>query len=282
MTLTRRPIRVLGVLLSSMVLLLAGACGGDDPEVAGPYLLTDLEGGTAPVLSEGLPTTSSPTGSASSAGPAGTTTPSPAALVTSIAAAVGGYDSVHVSGGNDDPRPVLESDHHYGTDSDNDFDATLTLVPGQPVDLRRLAGTLYVDGGAGWQVVDPDVLDAVPAAGLVPALLAWNPLVDLRDVLLAADDLSEAGPDEIDGVPVTSYRFMLDTAAVPRPSMILLGAAPATAAVTISLDADDLPVRLDLDLGDTLSRVGYADWGTPVDLEVPDVARGPVPRRAAR
>jgi hypothetical protein len=191
--------------------------------------------------------------------------------VERIGAAVGDFDSVHVSGGNDNQPPVLESDHTYGADG-ADFDATLTLTPGQPVEVRRLVDTLYVDAGAGWQVVDADALDGVPAADLIPALLAWNPLIDLRAVLLGADDLTEAGPDEIDGVLVTSYTFTLDTAAVPQPSTILPGAAPATAEVTVSLDADDRPVRLDLDLGASVSRIGYADWGTPVDFVVPDLA----------
>ncbi len=177
---------------------------------------------------------------------------------------MGAFDSVHVSGGNQDPPPVLESDHRFGTAGD-DFEAVLELTPGQTTTLRRLDGVLYVDTGDGFSVVD----DAEAATGLLPAFAAWNPLVDLRDAIQATKTLRILGPSEIDGESVTSYAFTLDVAALPSPSLVVPGSAAGSAEATLSLDADDLPVRLELDLGPAISRIDYADWGTPVTIEQP-------------
>ncbi|CAN5522640.1 hypothetical protein BH11ACT8_BH11ACT8_32280 [soil metagenome] len=255
---------------------LAAGCGGGDGtgDEADAYLLTDLDGGKVAVDPGSLPTPGA--GATDPAASDAPSTEAPAkppaltgrALVERVGAAISDVDSVHVSGGNENPPPVLESDHHFGAAGD-DYDAMLSLG-GQSTGVRRVGDTLYVDSGAGWQTVTPGAPEAAgAAAGLVPALQAWSPLGDLRSVLTGAGRVREEGPSDIDGMPVTSYTFRLDLVKVPRPSTLLPGTAPRTATVTLSLDADDRPVRLDLDLGDTVSRVGYADWGAATTIAVP-------------
>jgi len=264
-------------------LVLAG-CGGQSDQEPTSYLLTDLEGGTAAPGDVTLPeptTTETPTDpdgprrtpGAGSGGSGGSDAPSGDDLVALVSAAAAQVETVRVSIGNQTPPPDIEAAFVYG-DTDA-YDASLVITPDQPdVIFRRVEGTFYAGTAQGLEAVDPDDprLSSV-AGGVVPAFLVWNPLLDLRAALEGARDVAVGGPEAIDGVDVTSYEFELDVDDLPRPSLIVPDQATGTARVTFSVDADDLPVRLQLerDAGgiETVAVVDYSAWGERVQIEVP-------------
>ena len=266
------------------VLVLAG-CGGQGEEEPTSYLLTDLEGGTAAPGDVTLPApTQSPTdpdrprrtpgdGDTGTDGNGGADAPSGEELVALVSAATGQVETVRIAIGNQTPPPDIEASVVYGgTDA---YDATLLITPDQPqVLFRRVQGTFYAGTAEGLEAVDPDDprLSSV-AGGVVPAFLAWNPLLDLRAALEGAQDVAVGGPETIDGVEVTSYEFLLDVGELPRPSLVAPDQVTGTAQVTFSVDADDLPVRLRLqrETGGTESVVvvDYSGWGERVQIEVP-------------
>ena len=254
------------------------ACGDEPRAEPTSYLLTDLEGGTAAPGTEPIPVTPSTTPSVRpSRTPSPTRTPEPtrsprppspgidgSALVALVAAAVGRFETFRVTIGDEAPPPDIEAAVVYGaTDA---YDATLLVLPGQPqVVFRRVQGTFYAGTADELEAVDPDDPRLASAAGgVVPAFLAWEPLVDLRAAILEAEDVSVSG---------STYDYTLDLAALPRPSLLVPDEVTGTAQVELTLDADDLPARLRLTYpaggADTVVSVDYSAWGQRVQIEVP-------------
>lgn len=244
----------LGALVLTSGLLVVG-CGGDPAPEAEPYLLTDLEGGTAaPSADIGSPT---PAATPTSEGEA----PSGADLIARIGEAVVAFDSVVITRGNGTPPPDVRAGVTYG--SSDDFTATINLGPGvDPLLVERVEGTLYV--GNADNPPQPVGADDVRsgAGGSLPALLAWSPLLDLRAVLTGAGPVTEV-------VAGSEYRFDVDLGALPRPSIIVPDQQQGSATATLTLDDDALPVRLTLSYDDTDVVLGYSEWGAPVELTVP-------------
>lgn len=277
---TRAPARLL-LVVALPGLLLAGCGGGAEREEPTSYVLTDLQGGTAApgtvVVPESTPTsptkrrTRAPKGAPSS-GVTG------ADLVDRVASAAGTVDSVRVMIGNGTPPPDIEADVSYA--DGEEYDATVLGIAGQPdVLFRRVGDAFYAGTDEGLAEVDPaDPRIESAAGGIVPAFLAWSPLLDLRAALAGATDVVETEPGDVDGA-ATAYRFTLDLAELPRPSLIVPDQVDGPADVTLRLDADDLPVQLVLTFdaggtgvtGDVASTVvlGYSAWGTPVDIAAP-------------
>lgn len=264
MTLRPRAASLLLALALPAALLVG--CGNEEAPEPEAYLLTDLEGGTAApdALGSAAPTTdaSEPAVEVSTG----------EELIAQIGAAVGELDSVRITRGTGTPPADIDAVVTYGDTAD--FEATLYLGPGTPEMLvSRVDDILYVgDPDNPQQPVSSD--DVRPGAGgSLPSLFAWSPLLDLRAVLQSAGAVSAAGPTEIDGDPVTSYRFSTDLDALPQPSVIVPEPESGSASATLSLDADSLPVRLKISydgaLGATTVVLTYADWGATVDISVP-------------
>lgn len=279
----RHPVALAALTLPAV--LLTGCLGAAREEVPSPsYLVTDLEGGTAAPDTFQTPdptpaATKRPKGAkAAKNDPTESATddaddgaPTGAELVSRVGGPAGELDSVRITIGDGTTPPDLEADVAYG--DEDDFDATVQFAPEQPeLIFRRLDDTFYAGTSAGLEVVDPaDPRVATVAGGIVPALLVWNPLLDLRAALEGAEGIAEGGPDELDGQPVTSYTFTLNLDELPRPSLIVPDDVTGTAQVTLSLGDDELPVRLQFEAGASgaIVVVGYSEWGVPVDIEAP-------------
>ncbi|WP_323790951.1 hypothetical protein [Nocardioides sp.] len=267
----RRPSQTLrrgrlGALVLTSGLLVLG-CGGDPAPEAEPYLLTDLEGGTAApdAASGGATPSQAPT--TPTAGGAEITG---AALVELVATAAGAVDSVRVSISNATPPPDIEARVSYA--DGEEYDAVVRGVDGQPdVLLRRVDDTVYAGTGADLTAVDPDDprLES-SAGGIVPALVDWSPLLDLRAALAGARGAQETTPT--DGA-AAAYRYDLPLGTRPRPSLVVPEGVRGIAAVTLLLDEADLPISLTLEFeaaGEPTTVVlGYSDWGTPVEISAP-------------
>jgi hypothetical protein len=267
--------------------LLTGCGGGDDAEEPTSYVVTDLEGGTAAPDSYVAPPSPSatrtprdrpsdrpspePTDRPSDTPSPPTGAPDGDRLLALAAAAAGRFETVRVDvAGPTLPGGVTAAFVYGSTDA---LDATLT-TPGQPgAVFRRVQGRFFAGPAGDLAVIDPDDERLASVLGGVgPALLRWDPLLDLRAVLEAAEQVVETDP--VAGT--TSYAFSLDPSGLPRPSLLVPDGAVAEAAGRISLDADDLPVRLEIAVTqdgaadvDDVVVVDYSGWGERVQIEVP-------------
>lgn len=264
-----RGARRVGRLVLALALpgaLMVGCGGSGDEAEATPYLLTDLEGGTA--APDAVPDVSTPSetpvGSADGADITG------AALVELVAAAAVTVDSVRVSISNETPPPDIEADVSYA--DGEDYDAVVRGLAGETdVLLRRVDDTVYAGTDAGLTAVDLDDPRLETAAGgIVPAFVAWSPLLDLRAALAGARNAEEITPT--DGA-AAAYRYTLALGGLPKPSLIVPDEISGDATVTLLLDEADLPVSLTLELeaagAPTTVVLGYSDWGTPVEISAP-------------
>lgn len=289
---------VRAALVVALPALLAGCGGGEDAEEPTSYLVTDLDGGTAAPDSYVAPSPSATRTPRDrpSEGPSGGPSPEPTErpggrpgtpdnpsaapdgdrLLALVAAAAGRFETVRVGlAGPTLPGDAAASIVYGGTDA---LDVTLS-TPGQPATVfRRVQGRFYTGTADQLVAIDPGDrrLDPI-AGGAAPALLVWDPLLDLRAVLEAAEDVVETDP--VAGT--TAYTFSLDLAGLPRPSLLVPDGAGGRAAARLSLGADDLPVRLEIAATqdgvtqdgtaepDDVVVVDYSGWGERVQIEVP-------------
>jgi hypothetical protein len=148
-----------------------------------------------------------------------------------------------------------------------------------------LAGLL--PGGKEW--IRADLQRAASKAGVdlsgVLGQAAGNP-VQILDLLRANGDVTEVGPETVDGVATTRYHAAVDLEkaltqkGVPQATVqqLLDAGAPAQLPVDVWIGADDglvHEVQSTLDVpsagGDvkTVTTVKLSDWGTPVSVEAP-------------
>ncbi len=253
-----------------------GAAGGARPDT-NTYLLTDLEGGRcrrsrrpAPVETRGTVPTKTDGADATDPG-AGRCTGDPA---SNGVAAIGDLDTVHVSGGDENPPPVLEADHP-SADGD-DFDRHPEPRTGQPTSIRRVDDTFYADTSDGARS------SSTPAsprrlhgrAALVPALLCLEPARPTCERPRGAQEVTEGGPTDIDGVAVTSYRSRSTSrsaAALPdRP-----GRRPGDGRGDAVTRRGRPAGALDFDLGPQLAASATPTGASPSTSRRPRVARHP-------
>lgn len=243
-------------------LVLTGCGDGTEPPTSAPVVIVDST--DLPPTAPTTPTSEPPT-------PAALT---PDELVQLVGAAMAEHETVHISVG-DEKELVYEVDHDYlGT---GDFSAVLELIPGQVFDVRRIGTSYYlrIDDEGPFGVAGPDDLrpdDYSTAA----QFFRWDVVGELAAMLRAADELTVTGPDEVDGTVVTTYAFTVDATAV-NDNANVPDAVTGPVDILFSVDADGLPVRIDLQLtalesagpGFGLVRIVYSAWGEPVDIEEP-------------
>jgi hypothetical protein len=168
----------------------------------------------------------------------------------------------------------------------------------EPMQIVVDGGTAYVripmlqalTGGTGWVSATPEELGAAGGSlGLSGGTTDPSQLLEvLRGV---ADDVEEAGQDEVRGVPTTRYRATVDVAtaierapAAQRDELAAalqeLGADAEAIPVEVWVDGDGLARRLVMDFGQLVAQAmggtGTAtmtlelfDYGEDVDIQVP-------------
>lgn len=244
---------------------LLSACGGEASDLPRDYssTLTSFEDGGPPV-----PTASKPAEI--------TAYSTPEELIGAIGAAATAFDSVHVESGTDDGPPTFVGDLTYGTTQD--FGGNLEVAPQGAVELRRVGATFYVRAvpTGRWSsiAVDDPRLDRVLDAGVLARYARLDVISDLRTTLLATDGVEDLETSDIAGTPVRAYRLDLDPARLALPTVALPAQVAGSVTAELSLDADDLPVRLDVEYRPGLvSRVDFSGWGEPVSVAAPAPAQ---------
>ncbi|MCW2815017.1 MAG: LppX LprAFG lipoprotein [Nocardioides sp.] len=259
-------------------------CGGGDAPGATPTPVV-IPGSTVTVGTEAV-TTAPPTEPTSEPTRRPRRTPSPTPSVTPtdvlpagavatveellelVGAAVGAFETVRLTVADGSPVGAAVADHRYL--GGNDFVAGLDVLPDQPVQVRRVGGTLYAKIGA-----EPWVVPPVPAEDDTAALAdlpRWDVLADLRAALSGATGFEPLGPADVDGTAVQSYAFTVDAAGLADGAQVpdLLSGPVET---TFSVDEDGLPVRVDQLFVETgqLLRTDYSAWGLEVVVAAPRV-----------
>ncbi len=279
----RRHVSLLAALVLPVVLM--AGCGGDaepDPE---SYAVTDL-GGTGlpeplvPLKTKTKRPTSTPTPS-----PTATPTSKPAKptktaepkftkgdLIAQIGAAVGALSAVHLDLSDQQSAAAVLIDLNYGSGA-----MALTFPPASSgaseVEVRRISGRLYFDlgDGDGWQQVAPnDPRLARNSEGILPRILAFDLLDDLRTTFVEGSDFQVLGRGDLNGTTVDLYRLTLDLSALAQPSLILQAGTTGSVTVDIAIDLNDRPVRIDYGASSgTISSLVFTKWGVPVSVPVP-------------
>lgn len=148
-------------------------------------------------------------------------------------------------------------------------------------------------GGEKWLSMDFEEL-GIASETLGLGAGGSNPAQMLEALRGVADDLEPIGEDEIRGVPVAGYAATIDMAKAieqaPAATRDMLEAAfeGADAAgirfpVEIWIDGEGLPRRMVVDLSDVMAATGagsgsasvatdFFDYGTPVDVQIPDAS----------
>jgi hypothetical protein len=161
----------------------------------------------------------------------------------------------------------------------------VTETPSGPaVEARGVDGTFYVRlpeplGGAEWVVIDPSELGPA-GSGAVDRFVDQDPRIEFRRIAELADEVTEVGRDEVQGVPVTRYRVTVDLAGVAEldePGQALRGLQG------IDVWVDDQgylrQARYELD-GASIDMPGMplviestvVSYDDPVDVEAPPAA----------
>ena len=272
----------------ALVLVTAGlsGCGGDGTPQATPTPVvipgSTVTVGTEPVTTAPPPTepTREPPRRPRKPTPTPTATPTPqlpegsvataAELLELVGSAVGAFETVRLTVADGSPAGAAVADHRYL--GGNDFVARLDVLPDEPVEVRRVAGTLYVKVGAEPWVVPP-VPDEDDTAALAD-LPRWDLLADLRAVIGGATEFEPLGRADVDGAAVQSYTWTVDAAGLLDGAQVpdtLSGAVEVSFAVT----DEGLPVRVDQRFVETgqLLRTDYDAWGLPVVVAAPRVGR---------
>lgn len=148
---------------------------------------------------------------------------------------------------------------------------------GQQIEVRQLGNTMYMKGVPGTDPSKPWMkmqIDKIP--GLSESMQRSDPSKVLDYLLEAGAEIKKTEKTEVDGQPATHYSIEVDTKkflekmlgqAMPDSAA---GNLPAKMQVELYVNADNLPVRVDTDMG-TMGKMTtkYTDWGTPVTVEEP-------------
>lgn len=159
--------------------------------------------------------------------------------------------------------------------------------PAQQLDIRRVGSRAYLGGeavGRQWsylEVDDPRLTDPDSGfdAGPVPTLLAIDVPGDLAALEAAVSEATDEGTEEIDGQQAEHYSITVDSQAwfdgLGESSMYRGMDLPASVTMDLYVDADSLPVRLAYEVPDQpeeSAQIGFTEWGTPVEVAVPNRA----------
>ena len=154
--------------------------------------------------------------------------------------------------------------------------AIISELPGLGTfEARGIDGTWYLEmpslgARVGWVSVDPEAVGGL-GAPMVDGLVEADP----RSVFDALSDVSsevtEVGPDQVDGVPTTHYRMTVDARRLGA------GAAPGgpaafdgTAELDVWIDEDGYVRRLRSEIdGSTVFEVTVSSYDDPVEVEPP-------------
>lgn len=160
--------------------------------------------------------------------------------------------------------------------------------PAKQLDVRRLGSRVYLGGeivGRQWtylEVDDPRLADPDSDfdAGPVPTLLAIDVPGDLAALASAVSKATDEGPAKIDGQDTDHYTLSVDSQewfdGLADNSMYRAMDLPASLTMDLYVDDDSLPVRLAYEVPDqpaASAQLGFADWGTPVEVAVPPRAK---------
>ena len=160
--------------------------------------------------------------------------------------------------------------------------------PAQQLDVRRVGSRVYVGGevvGNQWtylEVDDPRIADPESGfdAGPVPTLLAIDVPGDLAALESAVSEATDEGAEDIDGQETEHYTLTVDSETwfngLGESSMYRAMELPTTVTMDLYVDDDSLPVRLAYEVPEkpaASAQVGFTDWGTPVEVAVPQRAK---------
>ncbi len=260
-------------------LLLLGACA---KEADGTQVLT---GDAAVVALRAAPDAAAEAGSAHFE------------MTMSIQTPEGAFDVV-ATGGYSGTRATMEMDlgaafadmaEASGESVPAGFDEPLTMVFDGTAMYMRFPMLDALTGTSKWLSMD---LEELGAAGdqLGFGAGSGNPAQLLEALRGVADDIEELGQQDIRGVPTSGYKVTVDLARaleqategareLLEPALEQLGDAQMP--VEVWIDADGLPRRVVTDMSDLMAAAGaglgaasatmeFFDYGTPVEVQVPD------------
>jgi hypothetical protein len=201
--------------------------------------------------------------------------------------AVADEGSVRLTLGTKQSPEDITVDSSWGGDEPA-FRALTGGDPAQQLDVRRVGSRVYVGGevvGHQWtylEVDDPRITGAESGfdAGPVPTLLAIDVPGDLAALESAVSGASDEGAEEIDGQETDHYSLTVDTQewfdGLGESSMYRTMELPETVTMDLYVDDDSLPVRLAYEVPDkpeASAQIGFTDWGSPVEVTVPQRAK---------
>lgn len=248
-------------------------CGDDEPAEATPTPIV-IPGSTVTIGTEAGPVPSvAPTSREPSEPPTSEPTRSVADpgsvagvddLLAVVAGAVQGLRSVHLSVGTE-TGSVIEADHRYA--EGDDYVAVLR-VSAEPIEARRVGGAFYLRAAPDEPFAE--VAADQPLEGVLGALRTWDVVGDLAAALTGVTGFTVVGPGDVDGTAVRTFAWTVDAAGLVASATVpdeLTGPVE----VTVSVDAEGLPVRVDERFvdSDQLLRTDYSAWGEPVEVAAP-------------
>lgn len=203
-------------------------------------------------------------------------------VIAAMTDAVADQDAVRLTLGTKQSPEDITVTTTWG--SEPAFRALTGGDPAQQLDVRLLDGRVYLGGevvGRQWTYLDVDDErltdpDSTFDAGPVPTLLAIDVPGDLAALGEAVSGATDEGEEEIDGQDTEHYTLDVDTQewfdGLDDNSMYRAMDLPETFTMDLYVDGDSLPVRLAYEVpgqADDSAQLGFADWGTAVEVAVP-------------
>lgn len=207
-------------------------------------------------------------------------------VVAAMTDAVADQESVRLTLGTRESPEDITVDSTWGAEPA--FRALTGGDPAQQLDVRRIGGRVYVGGeavGRQWTYLEVDDQrltdpDSGFDAGPVPTLLDIDVPGDLAALGEAVSEATDEGSEEIDGQDTDHYTLRVDSQewfdGLGESSMYRAMDLPEAVTMDLYVDDDSLPVRLAYEVPDQAgasAEIGFADWGTPVEVAVPPRAK---------
>lgn len=249
----RKPLLVAGALSLALVL---GACGGEEDD-------TSKGTGTAATSASSQPDggTAGDAASMFDAVKQGTQSAKSAKFSMEI---VGGQQGAQQGGGG--------SGEAIFDGADTKISMTMQ-GGGQEMELRMIGTDVYLKGMPGADQSKPWVkmsFESIP--GFKEQMENSDPTKMIENMKAAGAELTGQKKAQLDGQPVTHYSFEVDLQKMTERMTGQKAGGPAgqkKMPIDIYLNADNLPVQIDVDMGQGKLRTKYTDWGTPVKIETP-------------
>lgn len=203
--------------------------------------------------------------------------------------AVADQDSVRLTLGTKQSPDDIAIDTTWGDEPA--FRALTGGDPAQQLEVRRVADRVYVGGelvGRQWtylDIDDPRLSDPKSTfdAGPVSTLLDIDVAGDLEALMSATTKADADGSEDIAGVTSDHYTLTVSSKTwfdgLADGSMYRAMDLPQTLEMDLYVDSDSLPVRLAYEVpgkSESSAQIGYTEWGTPVEVAVPQRAK-PLP-----